>query len=511
MGTEHFPTIQQLLNELNKEIENLPPESRQTIAFYAEKLEKALPKQQRSRVWEGETTYNYSTLNTSMMSGFILCNLNGEIENCNQFASQLLGHPQLVGKSIFDPVWNCVKEDGTPIACLSQHPIALMLKNNNLQDNFSIGYHRPDNILIWLYMNVRLAFQQGKPSGVVIKFLDVTDYRQILAALRKSEAQQRVLINQNSDGILLVDFEEVVHFVNPSAEQILGKQASQLIGEKFGYRVGGEDRTEIEIENRTAEMRVVNIQWEGEPMYLVSLRDITERKHIEQELLASNRELDAYSHTIAHGLKNPLAVVIGFSSLIKQQYHDQVPADVLTFIQRIDESVHDMTNMIDNLLYLAKLRDARHELEPIEVNIVVKKALRRYESQLQHITVSVEPHLPIAMGQETWLEEVFGNFIHNAIKYSGSNNPDPQISIGGEQKDGMVRYWVQDNGIGIAPENQADLFEKFTRHHKAVEGTGLGLSIVRRIITKLGGEVGVESELDKGSTFWFTLPLPEVP
>ncbi len=316
-----------------------------------------------------------------------------------------------------------------------------------------------------------------------------------------------------------MDMKGCVQFVNPAAEKIMGQKAAELLGENFGYPV---DQTEISLLSaghlRTAEMRVVDIEWEGEPMHLVSLRDISERKQMEQELrktaqelAARNQELDAYNHTIAHGLKNPLASVLGFSSLIKQQFGGDTSADLQHYLEQIEESVHDMTAMINSLLYLAQLRDTRPVLEPVDVTIVVKKALRRFERQIQkqRIRVTMAANLPAALGHETWLEEVFANFIGNAIKYMGRNNPDPQIYIGGSKNDNMIRYWVRDTGIGITLENQANIFEKFTRVEKSVEGTGLGLSIVRRIIAKLGGEVGVESESGKGSTFWFTLPAPE--
>lgn len=321
-----------------------------------------------------------------------------------------------------------------------------------------------------------------------------------------------LLINESPDGILLVDRKGDVQFVNPAAEKILGRKAAELLGESFGHPVA--DRTEINFSSggqlRAAEMCVTEINWEGEPMHLVSLRDISERKQMEQELGKTAQELDAYNHTIAHGLKNPLASVLGFSGLIKQQFGGDTSPDLQHYLEQIEESVHDMTAMIDNLLYLARLRDSQQVFEPVDVAIVVKKALRRFERQIQkqHIRVTIAANLPAALGHETWLEEVFANFISNAIKYMGRNNPDPQIHIEGSQNDGMSRYWIRDTGIGITPENQATIFEKFTRVENSIEGTGLGLSIVSRIIAKLGGEVGVESESGKGSTFWFTLPSP---
>lgn len=114
-------------------------------------------------------------------------------------------------------------------------------------------------------------------------------------------------------------------------------------------------------------------------------------------------------------------------------------------------------------------------------------------------------HWPVASGYEPWLEEVWANYISNGLKYGGT---PPRLELGAtEEADGMIRFWVRDNGPGLLPEKQAVLFTEFIRLSQLqVEGHGLGLSIVQRIISKLGGRVGVESELGKGSTFYFILP-----
>lgn len=115
---------------------------------------------------------------------------------------------------------------------------------------------------------------------------------------------------------------------------------------------------------------------------------------------------------------------------------------------------------------------------------------------------------PTVLGNAAWLEEVFANLVDNAIKYIGEQNPEPRIVIRGQQEGTHARYEVSDNGRGIQPEDLPKLFEMFTRfHNREAKGSGLGLSIVRRIIGRLGGEIGVESEPGAGSAFWFTLPV----
>jgi signal transduction histidine kinase len=112
------------------------------------------------------------------------------------------------------------------------------------------------------------------------------------------------------------------------------------------------------------------------------------------------------------------------------------------------------------------------------------------------------------LGYGPWVEEVWANYVSNAIKYGGT---PPRVEVGATSlPDGMVRFWVRDNGPGIAPENQARLFAEFERLQTKAEGHGLGLSIVKRIVQRLGGQVGVESQAGQGSTFSFTLPSEEL-
>ncbi|MEO8606821.1 MAG: ATP-binding protein [Chloroflexota bacterium] len=230
-------------------------------------------------------------------------------------------------------------------------------------------------------------------------------------------------------------------------------------------------------------------------------------------LEARNQELDAYSHTIAHDLKSPLSSIILKSELTVAKAETTLPASVLEAFQGIKERGLLMNDMIDQLLWLAKLRNVQEAVTPVDMNTVAAAALTRLKPLIEERKIAIElaREMPSALGQALWLEEVFANLISNAVKYMGSANPAPKIRILGLRQDEMVRYEVQDTGVGIAQENQARLFAMFTRLHTVeTEGLGLGLSIVHRIVTKLNGSVGVTSQPGTGSTFWFTLPsVPE--
>jgi PAS domain S-box-containing protein len=229
------------------------------------------------------------------------------------------------------------------------------------------------------------------------------------------------------------------------------------------------------------------------------------------ELEQSNKELDAFSYTVAHDLKAPLQVVVGYTNLLRTDFAEVVPPDIQSYLATIEAYAFKMRDIIENILTLSRLSRAEVESETVPMWPVIETVREQFRKRLEErgITFEVASELPAVLGFRPWLEHVLVNLIDNAIKYIGDENPAPRIVIRGAREGKQVRYEVEDNGTGIAPEDQPRVFEMFTRfHHEAIGGSGLGLSIVQRIITKLGGEVGVISTPGQGSTFWFTLPAP---
>lgn len=245
-----------------------------------------------------------------------------------------------------------------------------------------------------------------------------------------------------------------------------------------------------------------------------AIRYARERKQIEEalrqrtaELKARNEELDAFAHTVAHDLRSPLSIMLGFAELIKEDYTVLSPPDLLNHVQPILDYGRKMSTIIDELLLLSNVRHADMTLSEVPMAEVVESVLKRLAPLMeeQDAQISTPRTWPTAIGHPPWIEEVWFNYIHNALQYGG---PAPQIEIGGAMTDnGRARFWVQDDGPGIPPEKQSELFTPFTQLSQVkTEGHGLGLSVVRRIIEKLGGEVEMESEIGEGSTFYFTLP-----
>jgi signal transduction histidine kinase len=238
-------------------------------------------------------------------------------------------------------------------------------------------------------------------------------------------------------------------------------------------------------------------------------RDELERKVEERtsELAKANVELDAFAHTAAHDLKAPLGYIVGFAQTLEEQYAELSEDELKRHLRTIVRSGRKMSNIIDELMLLAGARRAEVDLEPLDTGEIVAEALVRLQFLIEEHQgeVVLPDSWPAALGHGPWVEEVWTNYISNAIRYGGL---PPRVELGAEEQGEMVRFWVRDNGIGLTPEEQSRLFKPFTRLDRArAKGHGLGLSIVQRIVARLGGEVGAESEVGQGSLFFFTLPV----
>ncbi len=255
-------------------------------------------------------------------------------------------------------------------------------------------------------------------------------------------------------------------------------------------------------------------------LYTLAQQEIVERRNAEtrlrqytRELEASNAELDAFAHTVAHDLKSPLGTLVGFSEFLKDNHGKLSSEQLAEELGFMAQSGWHMASIVDELLLLASVRRQQDvSLAPVETPQLIKNAGKRLKSMMDKYQAVLEvPDIwPMAWGYGPWVEEVWVNYISNAIKYGGT---PPIVHLGAEllADRGYVRFWVQDNGEGLTEAEQETLFTEFTRLDEIqTEGHGLGLSIVRRIVKRLGGEVGLTSTVGQGSRFYFTLPGSDV-
>ncbi|MBE2222008.1 MAG: response regulator [Anaerolineae bacterium] len=347
----------------------------------------------------------------------------------------------------------------------------------------------------------------------------LTELQQKTKALETSESYRRKIVDNNADGIIIVGEDNIVKFVNPATERILERTQQDLIGQPLGLSTESTQMAKFDVlrhDGKTAviETRFTEIEWQGEPARQVSLRDITEHVQAKakltqqaMELQHRNAELDEFAHTVAHQVQGLLGQIIGYSSFIEMNWGEDIDEQAQLALKRVLQSSHKMNNVLSEILLLASVDRSDIETMPLDMGRIVSEAKKRlsfdineYKADIQH-----ENDWPQALGYTSWIEEVWVNYISNGLKYGGD---PPVLKLGADpSQDGMIRFWVQDNGAGISPIDQTRLFKPHTRLRQTrARGEGLGLSIVRRIVEKCGGKVGVDSELGHGSTFWFCLP-----
>jgi len=245
----------------------------------------------------------------------------------------------------------------------------------------------------------------------------------------------------------------------------------------------------------------------GQPMILLALEDISERKEIQRELERSNRDLEQFAYVASHDLQEPLRVVTSFTQLLAKRYKGKLDSDADEFVAYIVDGADRMYRLINDLLAYARLGSHEAEFGATDCEAVLADALSNLGSAIEEngATVSHDP-LPNVMADRDQLSRLFQNLLSNAIKFHAVDSPVVHISARRNEDEWL--FSVRDNGIGIDPEHFERVFLIFRRLHGRSEysGTGVGLAICRKIVERHGGKIWIESQAGKGSTFYFTMP-----
>lgn len=240
----------------------------------------------------------------------------------------------------------------------------------------------------------------------------------------------------------------------------------------------------------------------------VVLRDITQQKHYEKELLDKNVELERFTYTVSHDLKSPLITIQFFAEQISHDLKIEDFRNVHDDIRKITDAAKKMTNLLDDLLALSRIGRMKNPSRLIDPQLLLRDILAQLAGPIKRdkVEVAVHPDLPAIHGDPQRVAEVFQNIIENAVKHMG-RQPAPRIEVGVRDGGNEQIFFIADNGIGIDPRYHQIIFGLFNKLDAQSEGTGVGLALVSRIIEAHGGRIWVESEgAGKGSTFCFTLP-----
>ena len=239
------------------------------------------------------------------------------------------------------------------------------------------------------------------------------------------------------------------------------------------------------------------------------LRDeLVYRKQLISELESKNAELERFTYTVSHDLKSPLFTIRGFLGYLEKDALSGNQERLRSDIQRITDATEKMQRLLNELLELSRIGRLMNASQPVSFSELAHEVLELVQGHIleRGVTVHIQSGLPIVYGDRQRLAEVLQNLIDNAAKFMG-NQTEPRIEIGqrgGEE--GKPIFYVQDNGIGIQPEHHERIFGLFNKLDIKSDGTGIGLAIVKRIVEVHGGRIWVESNVGKGSTFFFTLP-----
>jgi len=255
----------------------------------------------------------------------------------------------------------------------------------------------------------------------------------------------------------------------------------------------------------TAELQELTDKIEAE-VYLRS-REVAEAS---RKLKEANAELESFSYTISHDLRAPLRGMQGFADALKVDFAAQLPEEAQRYCTRIGAAAQRMEQLVDDLLAYSRMSREEVQIKPVQLEAVVDQAMQFLAAEITDGKARVQKQGAFAavLAHRPMLIQALQNLLSNALKFT-SSGVAPDIGLHAEERGDRVRLWVEDNGIGIAPEYQSRVFNVFERLHGSdvYPGTGIGLAIVRRAMERMGGASGMESGRSGGSRFWIELPL----
>ncbi|MBL8089198.1 MAG: PAS domain S-box protein [Anaerolineales bacterium] len=381
--------------------------------------------------------------------------------------------------------------------------------------------------------------KENRLVGIVGAVQDVTQQKIAEAKLREMLLQQSALLNnipdiawlKNREGRYIAVNQPFLKLPTLQTKDVIGKTVFEVFVKETAEKFHQADIKVITTKQSiTTEESVIDSQgktlWTettktpifdttGEVVGTTGIsRDITERKNAElererliQELEAKNTELERFTYTVSHDLKSPLVTITGFLNYLEKSARAGDFEKFNNDVNRIQQAVNKMQILLKDLLELSRI--GRMMNEPVETTFseIVREALAIVEGNIKARNVKIEfedNHYKI-FGDKIRLVEVFQNLIENAVKFMG-DQPHPLIRIGSiVDSKKPITFFVQDNGIGIDPKFIDRIFGLFNKLDTETSGSGIGLTLVKRIIEVHGGKIWVESELGKGSTFYFTL------
>ena len=364
---------------------------------------------------------------------------------------------------------------------------------------------------------------------------------------RRGGAQSQMLrqiVERLADGIVIVGDDGKIRFANPAAEVLFGRKARDLVGEDFGYALAPGEHTEIEVVRRSgttvvAELRLVRLDWEGEPAVLVSLRDVTDRREADErakelareqrariEAEAASQAKSEFLAVMSHELRTPLNAILGYTELLDLGLAGPLTEAQRQQLRRIGASGRHLLGLVNEVLDLARVEAGRltvhHEVRPVANVVDAALVVATPLAEERGLTIRAPADTMrgvLFVGDEDRARQILVNLLSNAVKFTATGGaiaiegdvasvPPARARLHGADR--WVEICVRDTGVGI-PEDQIDsIFAPFVQvqggHTRDRDGSGLGLTISRRLARLMGGDITVDSKVGEGSTFTLWLP-----
>ncbi len=412
--------------------------------------------------------------------------------------------------------------------------------------SFECRFKNESGHYIWLEGVMTNLLHIEAVNAMVTNFRDITLRKEAEQKLIKSEKIYKTIASSIPGSVIcLMDREyryllvegDMLEKLGYSKEGLLGKKAEDILTAERFAAVKKDLNRAFDGETVTTESsrsgydiisRFIPLKDENDHVYTImtvaidvtelkkAQRDIAElNRGLEQkiiqrtaELKTSNEELEAFSYSVSHDLRAPLRAIIGFTAILEEDYSSKLDDEAKRITSIIKNNTMKMGHLIDDLLAFSRLGRQDVVKTSLATDDLVKDVINTFSDQTKHLNIEwVIRCLPEVKADANTLRQVWVNLISNAIKYSGTKER-PRIEIGSVKQQHQVLFFVKDNGVGFDAKYKDKLFRVFQRLHPAneFEGTGVGLAIVEKIISKHAGKVWAEAAIDKGATFWFSLP-----
>ena len=487
---------------------------------------------------EFETTFELAGVGIAHVS------TTGQWLRVNQKLCEIVGysHEELVQKTFQEITY--LKDLDSDLEQMRQ-----LLAGKILNYSLEKRYICKDGRLVWINLTVSLVHKpNGDPKYFISVIEDISDYKQAEAEVKQAKDDRDRFFTLSLDMLCVAGMDGYFKRINPAVERILGYSADELVGKSFLEFVHPDDRatTLVEIERLATGDTTLHFEnryrcqdgsyrwldWVSAPIVAEGLiyavaHDVTQRKQAELEikqlneelesrvkqrtaqLEAANRELESFSYSVSHDLRAPLRHIAGFVGLLKARLAS-VNLDETSdrYINTIAETTRQAGVLIDDLMTFSRM--GRSEMHTITFSLteLLKEVKREIDLDVGDRTIHWKIHpLPAIQGDPSMLRLVLRNLLENAAKYTRLSQ-EPEIEVGSFDHSDEMIFFVRDNGIGFDMRYVDKLFGIFQRLHVSAqfEGTGIGLANVQRIIHRHGGRVWAEGEVDRGATFYFSLP-----